>query len=1063
MDATHREALASLRLTWAPTADDLWKPQAATHVKGLNEFAVDDVMDAFGDATRDPVSSPLGVVVRGSAGSGKTHLLGQIRERVQADGGYFFLVQLLDAAGFWESVRSGIIESLGRPAASGETQLRELLWELSSSAHAHLPRGERRAIVGDDDLEPEVLDKFINALAKARPDPVRDCHQTLRALVLLGATDLDAHDVGEAYLQSSDEYGSDDRERWKLRSSPATAQLCVRDLARLIALAGPTVLALDQIDTLLASSLARTQDEVRESGDDVLHQVADGLMAVRENMRRTVGVVACLPTVWEGIRGRATATVAHRFRETSPLKPLPSADIGRAILERRFVAAYGQTGFRPPYPSWPILQTAFADALDYTPRQLLMRADAHVRECLERNEIVELEHLHGDGPVWNEPSNNDIPPPGKSELDRRFAEYRRRAVPAAALDHEGEDTTMPELLGAALTAWIAERDGHQSYACDPPPGKHVTVHARLRQSLDSALDDERHWAFRAIAATNAVAAQNRIKKAWSATGLGSGGDRRKLFFLRNTPWPTGPKTAALVADFHQAGGRTVELSENDIRTMTALRDLIGEDDAQLTGWLRARRPAHGISLLRDAFGDDGYAPPPVDGTSVPETETETETQAETGSESGSDNTFTESEGKAEILTDSLPLGVDLRSDETVSVGLAALRKHVAIFAGTGSGKTVLIRRLVEECALRGVSSIVLDPNNDLSRLGSPWPKTPDGWQPSDDRRTKEYFDNTEVVIWTPRKTAGRPLTFQPLPDFASVADDEDEFIEAVESAAEAIEPRALLSGKTAKAARARAVLREALQWYGKQPSPTLPGFVSKLSNLPDGVSDMNDAYKIAANIAQDLRAAMVTDPLFGGKGTALDPGVLLTPSKGKRARVSVISMIGLPTDERRQSFVNQLQMALFAWIKRNPAREEPLRGLLVMDEAQTLAPSRGFTPCTRSTLALSSQARKYGLGLVFATQAPKALHNQIPGNAITQFYGLLSAPVQIAAAQEIARAKGGLMPDISRLRSGHFYVAREGEAFQRIVAPWCLSHHPPSPPSAEEVLALAQGSPAERR
>jgi DNA helicase HerA-like ATPase len=151
---------------------------------------------------------------------------------------------------------------------------------------------------------------------------------------------------------------------------------------------------------------------------------------------------------------------------------------------------------------------------------------------------------------------------------------------------------------------------------------------------------------------------------------------------------------------------------------------------------------------------------------------------------------------------------------------------------------------------------------------------------------------------------------------------------------------------------------------------------------------------------------MVNDPLFGGKGTALDPGVLLLPSDGYRARVSVISMIGLSSDEQRQSFVNQLQMALFAWIKRNPAGARPLRGLLVMDEAQTIAPARGFTACTRSTLALSSQARKYGLGLVFATQAPKGLHNQIPGNAVTQFYGLLSAPVQISSALEMARAKG---------------------------------------------------------
>ncbi len=107
---------------------------------------------------------------------------------------------------------------------------------------------------------------------------------------------------------------------------------------------------------------------------------------------------------------------------------------------------------------------------------------------------------------------------------------------------------------------------------------------------------------------------------------------------------------------------------------------------------------------------------------------------------------------------------------------------------------------------------------------------------------------------------------------------------------------------------------------------------------------------------------MVNDPLFGGGGTAMDPGLLLTPAAGKRARVSVISMVGLGNDDVRQSFVNQLQMALFAWIKRNPAGDRPLGGLLIMDEAQNLAPSGAMTACTQSTLALASQARKYGLG-----------------------------------------------------------------------------------------------------
>ncbi|MBI3224326.1 MAG: DUF87 domain-containing protein [Mycolicibacterium cosmeticum] len=1026
MQEADREALAALRLTWAPTSDDLWRPQSATHVNGLNERAVDDVMEAFGDALRDPDSAPLGVAIRGQAGSGKTHLLGQIRERVQKDGGFFFVVELLDAASFWESVRSGILESLGRPGVGRETQLKDLLWELSSIAH--VSRAERRAIIGDDDLEPATLDQFVNTLAKARRD-VRDCHQTLRALVLLAANDLTARDVGDAYLQASEEDDdSSDRKMWRLKGTSPSAQQCVRDIARLTALAGPAVLALDQIDTLLAQSSSRT-DGMASASDGVLEQVAHGLMSVRQTMRRTVAVVACLPSAWEAIRDRATASVSDRFRVTAPLTPLPSGDLGRAILERRFAAGYASVRFVPPYPSWPIVASAFDDAAGYTPRQLLIRADAHVRDALRRGEVTELAHLNDE---VEQESQSDTPAPDTSPLDRRFVEFRSRAVPAAALDPDGEDTAVPALLHAALTAWIAEEGNDQSYACDPPPGSHVVLHARLRQTLDSATDDEQHWAFRAIGSTNAVAAQNRIKKAVSATGLGS--DRRRLFFLRNGAWPSGPKTAALVQDFDRAGGRTLAMSDDDIRTMTALRDLLQEDDAGLAAWLRARRPAHGIALLRAALGGD---------------EPVVVIEAEPEAEPDNDIALATSE-------DEIPLGVEIRTDATVSVDLAALRKHVAIFAGSGSGKTVLIRRLVEEAALRGVSSIVLDPNNDLSRLGSPWPENPGGWHRADDSRAREYFANTEVMIWTPRRSTGRPLAFQPLPDFASVLDDRDEYNDAVEAACAALEPRAQIAGSTAKAARSRAVLREALLEYGRAPDPTLSGFVDLLEDLPDDVSGLTGAQKMAGEIAQNLRAAMVNDPMFGGAGQPVDPGVLLTPSEGYRARVSVISMIGLQSDEQRQSFVSQLQMALFAWIKRNPAADRPLGGLLVMDEAQTLAPAKGTTASTRSTLALASQARKYGLGLIFATQAPKGLHNQIPGNAATQFYGLLNSPTQIDTAEEMARAKGGLVPDISRLRAGHFYVATEGEAFHRIAAPWCLSYHPASPPSAEQVLGLAQ-------
>ncbi|WP_264077439.1 helicase HerA domain-containing protein [Mycolicibacterium houstonense] len=1040
MELSHREALSALRLTWAPTADDLWHSQGALHVRGLHDRPMADVMAAFGDAERETDSSPLGVVVRGPAGSGKTHLLGQVREQVQTGGGFFFLVELLDAASFWQSARAGILESLGRPGSERETQLKDLLWELSSVAH--ISRANRRAVIGDDDLTPEILTDFVNALHKVHRHTVKRAHHTLRALVLLGAGDLELQDIGEAFLT-----GSGEQESWGLPAPTLTAQESVRDISRLIALAGPSVLALDQIDTLLAQSADRTDtggaDAAGAAGNRDLEHVAHGLMSIRQTMRRTVGVVACLPAAWEAIQDRATATVQDRFRTTALLQGLPTPEVGRAILERRFTASYASIGFTAPYPSWPILPSAFDEATQYTPRQLLKRADTHVRRCLERDTIEELAQLTGEVAEPHERAAGGTAHGDTGELDRRFAEYRRRAVTVAALDPDGEDTTMPGLLSAALDAWITELgEAGQAFRPDPLPGQRVVLHGRLRQTLDAATDDERHWAFRAISSGNAVAVQNRIRKAWEATGFNP--DRRQLFLLRNSPWPKGAKTTVMIAEFEAAGGRVLPMSEDDVGTMTALRDLIDDNHPDLPEWLRRRRPAHGIGWLRAALGDIAGDPPPP-------AQIDIDAELPTGP--------IPAQPAAPVIEHSataVTLGPDSTTGRPVSVDLAALRKHTAIFAGSGSGKTVLIRRLIEECALRGVSSIVLDPNNDLSRLGARWPETPPGWNPGDDERADAYFDNAEVVVWTPRRSTGRPLAFQPLPDFASVIDDADEFSEAVESAVAALEPRALISGNTAKAERSRAVLREALRFYGAGRSITLDGFIDLLANLPTEVSALGGAQKLAAELAQNLRAATVNDPLFGGAGTAADPGVLLTPSPGYRARVSVISMVGLTNDQQREGFVNQLQMALFAWIKRNPAGDRPLGGLLVMDEAQNFAPSSHATACTHSTLALSSQARKYGLGLVFATQSPRGLHNHIPGNATTQFYGLLNSPAQIAVAREMARVKGGNVPDISKLRSGQFYLALEGNAFHKIQTPWCLSHHPPSPPTTDEVLALAQ-------
>ncbi len=129
------------------------------------------------------------------------------------------------------------------------------------------------------------------------------------------------------------------------------------------------------------------------------------------------------------------------------------------------------------------------------------------------------------------------------------------------------------------------------------------------------------------------------------------------------------------------------------------------------------------------------------------------------------------------------------SGQPLTLGLESLRKHMTIFAGSGSGKTVLIRRFVEECALRGVSSIVLDPNNDLARLGDGWPEAPKEWAPRTVARRGVPGD-TDVVVWTPRRQAGTTAGVPAAAGLRAGRDDPDEFGDAIEAAVAALAPRA---------------------------------------------------------------------------------------------------------------------------------------------------------------------------------------------------------------------------------------------------------------------------------
>ncbi|BCJ51328.1 ATPase [Actinoplanes sp. NBRC 14428] len=832
-----RRALSALRFNWAPTADDVWRPPPF-HVAALHEVATGMVLQGFAEAREQRESSPVGVALLGERGTGKTHLLGAVREQVQAQDGYFFLISLLDASAFWSSAALSVVEGLTRVPGDGASQLTIFLRRLADLCGA--TRGVRRAVSGDTSLTRATLDAFVDSLRKHNRQVGVEAQDTARALALHAAEDPQAQDIGYEFLCSNDEVEPGERARWGMRRGRRSAQEVVRDISRLLALTGPTVIAVDQIDPLVHQSAASSRSSERPdwSGSLLLEHIAGGLMALRETTRRTLSVVSCTPAVWELVKTTATSTVQDRFREAADLKLIPTAEIGRDLVAKRFTAKFAEAGFTPPYPTWPVLGSAFAEAVDFTPRELLRTVDNHVRECLREEEVRELDHLLlRKGTTPPPPERVSISEGERATFDTRYAELIKAADPGPALRQATEDELVPALLRAGLTAWIGERDDPEdAFGIDAAPGTKPPLHGRLRRSLDEETEDEAHWAFRAISSPHHIAVLNRIRNAHTAAGLVEGQTKRRLILLRNAGWAKGPRTQEVLHTLKSAGGSWTAFPESDVAQLMALRDLIEEyGPEKLRPWFRERRPTASIECLQHALGEMPAATPV---TAAPE--------------------------KAAAVDGSLVLGVAVDGGRPVGIELAALRKHTAIFAGSGSGKTVLIRRLVEECALRGVSAIVLDPNNDLSRLGDPWPEAPPGWDEADTARSAEYLRTTEVVVWTPRRESGRPLSFQPLPDFAEMLDDPDVFAAGIDSAVAALAPRAKVDGSTGKAQLGQAVLREALVGYARTGASDLKAFIGLLNDLPEGTSQIDDAPKIANQMAQLLMATTVNDPLFGG-------------------------------------------------------------------------------------------------------------------------------------------------------------------------------------------------------
>jgi hypothetical protein len=1102
--STELAALAAVDFQWANHIDSPWA-KLQFHIPSLQAVAARDLADKlsrFGGGAN--ATSPLGFAVLGPAGSGKSHLLNSLRKAAHGRGQFFVLVDMSDVGNFEATVALGVVRSLEQPDADGRPQWRGLLDQLFAEYADTTLRGD--GVDGLSGSRPPGLinrcDRLLEAIQARHPSEAPAHRDVVRAVMLLASDHADIVDLGESWLTGIG-IAREDAELHGFQHAREQPSLMFRGLTWLMSLVRPTVLALDQLDAAVSeheAAVPRRPDEAPEprssSSPPSALGISAGLARLLDASRRTQVVVACREETWAALDRRSPVSLQGRFEGPIMLRTLSDASVLRSLVAVRLQHAYRGAGLSPAYPCYPYREDFFAEMAGAPPRELYKRCDTHRRECLRTQRVVE--------------SGASFPLPRKDELlpvQRRFEELLLEA-PVDRLILDEDETALARLIESACLA-LAQNENPTRADVDAGvdlhfPGRRTyeALHARIRLMFRADADRERHYCFRFIQKSHDRAFQVRLAAAMTAAGIGRNVAHTRLAVLRVGAPPVSPVSERLVTELRTRGGWLLTPSRTDLAALWAIHAL--HDDAEhahlLSAWLAAKRPVSRISVFGDAvrwlYGDTARPrevvslehltrpstqPPSSDG---PMRRSPSSTRKRTHPGLGRiDEIPTLADGMPSRVPPSsqaaashssrpptsrskgepqLSLGERLGDGSargSVEVPLLSLRNHAIVLAGEGSAKTVLLKRLIEEAVLLGVPAIIVDGGNDLSLLGDERPSAPDGWKIGDDRKARLYHERSDVVIWTPGIHRGNPLSLQPLPDLAKVASDPDELEAALSMVLSSLGTIvAPSSGRSNPAALE--VLLAALRYFALHGGGQLKDLIALLAALPfEARGGVEHGDQVARQMSEQLTVESKLNPLLGQAGTQLDPQVLFgSPSPG-RTRVSVINLSGLPSERARQQFVDQLAMTLFSYIKDHPARHRPLLGLLVIDEARDFVPATRSVPGKESLLRLVPQARKYGLGILFATEAPKSVDQQLIASCATHFYGRVSSPAAIETVREQIRRRGGSGSDVATLMPNVFYAHAEGMTSPIRVAPLpCLSAHSPSPPGEFEIIQRAQRS-----
>jgi len=330
-----------------------------------------------------------------------------------------------------------------------------------------------------------------------------------------------------------------------------------------------------------------------------------------------------------------------------------------------------------------------------------------------------------------------------------------------------------------------------------------------------------------------------------------------------------------------------------------------------------------------------------------------------------------------------------RPEVPVHLRINGLRRHVAILAQTGAGKSYLSRVLIEYLMTRGATIVVIDPHADYVFLSQPV------------KGSTHTFSNRVTVFQNPESTGrySKKDIGQVEPYTVKLADlDDDELCD--------------ICGIGAGFTNIRAGLRETLSRLRQRGIIYLPEDIEKEL---DAVAGDEDAQK---NVRQGALDALKYMPrlrrlrVFSRSGVAIDK--ILKPS-----HAAIIDISGLgnrSTDYIVSRLLKDVYNAVTTDVFRYPV-------FVVVEEAHNFVPPEADTYSFDSIRRIAAEGRKFGIFLILISQRPGKVHPDSLSQCNSQIILKITNPKDQNAIRESSeRLSEDLISDLPGLNVGEAVI-----------------------------------------